>query len=144
MLKMPARGIRNHNPGNIRDTGTPWEGIAGSDGEFEIFKNPWWGIRAMAKVLLNYQRKYGLETIGDLVSRWAPSHENPTNEYAVYVADSVGVGKNVKVNLADYETMRAMVESMIEFENGSQPYTWEIDTGLILAGIEPQAEETTA
>ena len=45
------RGIRNHNPGNI-DKGADWEGLAddqSSDSRFCVFKDPVWGIRAMAR-----------------------------------------------------------------------------------------------
>lgn len=135
---MASRGIRNHNPGNLRDTAAPWEGVAGTDGAFEIFKAPWWGIRALAKTLLTYQRKYDLRTIGELIHRWAPPSENDTDSYITHVSEHVGVPRNSRIDLEDYGTLRKLVEVIIEHENGEQPYTWEIKTGLILAGVEPK------
>ena len=41
------RGIRNHNPGNIRRSQDPWQGLASAqnDPEFFIFQSAIYGIR---------------------------------------------------------------------------------------------------
>lgn len=139
------RGIRNNNPGNIRDTNIPWEGVVqtldpdGVDTEqtFEEFRRPWWGIRALAVNLRTYQQKRGCKTLRQIISRWAPGHENPTDAYAAHVSRVVGCGIDDPVNLDDYFTLQKLVVAIIEFENGRNPYTWEVCTGLILAGVEP-------
>lgn len=137
---MTAKGIRLNNPGNIRKTDITWDGEDPSNVEnvFETFKRPWWGIRALAVLLRNYQRKHGLNTVQDIIGRWAPpSDNNPTSAYADFVADHLGVAKTVNLGLEDYTVLRGFVEAIIEFENGNNPYTWEVTTGLILAGVEP-------
>lgn len=135
------RGIRNNNPGNIRESGEHWQGLNGSDGTFAIFKEPKWGVRAMATILINYQRKHNLETIQDIIYRWAPPHENATDSYADTVASHVGVDVLAKVDVLNPQIMLPMVKSMIAVENGKQPYTDDqILEGLILAGVDVKKE----
>ncbi len=66
---MTARGIRNNNPGNIRK-GDNWQGLAAeqTDEAFCVFRSAEYGIRALVKVLLNYEKKYGLNTVRKLLS----------------------------------------------------------------------------
>lgn len=51
-IKQP-RGIRNNNPGNIRRSSDPWQGLAKEqiDREFFKFKSSVYGIRALARLL---------------------------------------------------------------------------------------------
>jgi len=82
------RGIRNHNPGNIRRSADPWQGLAKdqNDDAFFQFAEPKWGIRALARVLISYQDRHGLRTVRGIVSRWAPPVENKTSSYIDHVA----------------------------------------------------------
>ena len=83
------RGIRNNNPGNIRH-GAKWQGLKENsrdlDPAFCVFKNPIYGIRALAKGLLNYKKLYGLNTVRSIISRYAPPNENQTLAYIQSVA----------------------------------------------------------
>jgi len=146
---MTARGIRNHNPGNIISTGAAWKGLAApgqmteaqrAEDRFCVFSAPWWGIRALAKLLLRYYHHHGLTTPRGIISRWAPGHENPTDAYVQYVAHCLGMGPTDHILMMDYDHLEPLVEAIIEFENGTIPYTWELPTGIILAGIEPKAK----
>ena len=134
------RGIRNHNPGNLRRSSDPWQGLASeqTDAEFFQFISQKWGIRALARTLISYQDRTGLNTIGQIIARWAPPNENDTEAYVRAVAESVGVEADHPINVHDYEVMRPLVLSIIRHENGRQPYSdAEIDAGLVLAGVEP-------
>ncbi len=144
---MTPRGIRNHNPGNILDSGIKWDGLTPpgkrtgaqvQEGKFCVFNSPWWGIRALAKVLLRYYSHHGLKTVKGMINRYAPEHENPTNNYIDAVANSMGVKPTTQL-LLTYYTLESLCGAIIEFENGSNPYTWEIATGIIMAGVEPKA-----
>jgi len=140
------RGIRNNNPGNIRDTSVPWNGLlpGGRDGEttFEVFKASWWGLRALAILLRNYSRKYGLTTVREIINRWAPpSDNNPTSDYVRYVSRKIGRDADATLDMETYDDVRPLVEAIVEFENGEDPYSWEYEAGLILAGIEPGEEQ---
>lgn len=134
------RGIRNNNPGNIRRSGDPWQGLAKdqNDAEFFTFAAPKWGIRALARVLISYQDKHGLRTVRTIISRWAPPVENKTSNYIDHVARRLGVGADDPLDVHDYRVLRGLVEAIISHENGQQPYTdAQIDAGLVLAGVEP-------
>jgi len=117
------RGIRNNNPGNIRLSPTRWRGeVDGTDSAFETFDTPENGIRAMARLLLTYQRRHGLDTVEDIIGRWAPPIENDTDSYAQAVARALDVGVRDRVNLADETTLTRIVVAIIRHENGQQPY----------------------
>lgn len=123
-MKTP-RGIRNHNPGNIDRTGDKWQGMAAdqsSDSRFVVFVAPHWGIRALAKVLLSYQRKHGLKTIRGIIDRWAPPVENNTDAYIDQVAKACGVEPDDTIDIQNKAVMRELVTSIIRHENGQQPY----------------------
>jgi hypothetical protein len=69
-MSSPSRGIRNHNPGNIDyHSGNRWKGQLGMEegcacprfARFDCAEN---GIRALAKLLLNYGGKDGLPNMG--------------------------------------------------------------------------------
>lgn len=128
-----ARGFVNNNPGNIRLSSTTWRGeVKGSDPDFVTFDLPENGIRAMAKVLLNYQVIHGLRTVEAIIARWAPPVENATDAYAADVAQRMGVAPEDRIDLADPATLSALVQAIIRHENGSQPY----DVAIINRGIE--------
>ena len=92
-MKALPRGIRNRNPGNIRRSGDRWKGLAPlqSDPAFFVFETPLWGIRAMAVILRNYQRRHGLKSLAQIVGRWAPAGENDTAGYVAAVSKAMGV-----------------------------------------------------
>lgn len=138
--KITSRGVRNNNPGNLRKTKDPWQGLAETqtDKDFFVFKNPVYGIRALTRTLIRYQDKHGLRTIRQIINRWAPSTENDTLAYVRGVAMSTGFGAEVELNMQKYEQIKAVTEAIILFENGHRPYTAaQIDKALVLAGIEP-------
>jgi hypothetical protein len=120
------RGIRNNNPGNIRRTSDKWRGLAPlqTDPEYFVFDAPVWGIRAMAKLLLNYQRNYGLTTIREIISRWAPDNENDTESYIRSVSLSMGIADDQPLMLgASKAEHAALVKAIIKHENGINPYS---------------------
>ena len=134
------RGIRNHNPGNLRRSADPWQGLAATqtDAEFFQFASAKWGIRALARTLIAYQDKVGLRNIKQMIGRWAPPVENDTGAYVRVVAAAVGIGPEEQIDVHHYAVLRPLVLAIIKHENGQQPYTdAEIDAGLVLAGVEP-------
>ena len=147
MTDLP-RGIRNHNPGNI-ERGDPWQGLAAdqsADDRFAVFESPRWGIRAIARVLITYQDRRRardgskIDTVREIIERWAPPHENDTSAYARHVRQRLGLGGEEipgEIDVHDHTVMRPLVEAIILHENGMQPYDdATIDQGLRLAGVE--------
>ena len=121
---MIPRGLRNQNPGNIRHSRTLWQGEAAvqPDPDFVTFSAPEWGLRAVAKILLTYQRN-GLDTVRKMIGRWAPPTENDTAAYVVSVAQSLGVSPDAPLDLTQPALRGGMVKAIVRHENGQQPYS---------------------
>jgi hypothetical protein len=123
-----VRGWRNKNPMNVKDSSINWDGETGEnlDTTFEEFENHSDGIRAGAKLLINYQGMYGINTVEGLISRFAPpSDNNPTNDYSAFVADAVGVEPTQVIEVKTH--LVELVKAIISFELGANPYsTWYI------------------
>lgn len=121
-----TRGERNCNPGNIdRHDNTQWQGQApdqAADGRFVVFADPHYGIRALAKVLLAYYRKHGLDTVRGIIDRWAPPSENNTGAYVNHVASILGVGIDAPIDVTDPATLETLTRAIIEHENGRCVY----------------------
>lgn len=138
------RGIRNNNPGNVKDFGVDWIGLAPRetwDGEetFCVFDMPWWGIRALARILKNYYYRRNLRTLAQIIGRYAPKGDrNDEQAYAGFVARSIGVKPDDELPAMGFTQLREIIPAIIKFENGSQPYEQgEILTGIVLEGTEP-------
>lgn len=113
------RGIRNNNPGNIEDGAfaRSLPGYAGSDGRFAIFETPEAGAQAAPRLLQSYVQR-GFDTPAKIINRWAPpSDGNPTNAYAQYVAQRVGIGINDTVTP---DQIPLVAQAISEFENGQR------------------------
>ena len=114
------RNVRNNNPGNIRKSKDAWQGKTGNDGAFVTFDTPQNGVRALTKLLYNYQKKYNLNTITGIITRWAPPSENDTASYIALVASKTGIGADEEINLKANATLtKKFVKAIIQKE-GSQ------------------------
>lgn len=137
------RGIRNHNPLNIRlNPANRWQGRVtperNTDGAFEQFDGPVWGLRAGAVLIIAHYDRRGTDTIRKLVRIWAPPSENDTEAYAAFVARESGFGADETLDFHRAEHLRPVLIAMIRMENGQQPYTdAQIDAALVRAGILP-------
>jgi hypothetical protein len=132
MTRTPL-GIRNNNPGNLRSTKQYWKGQVGEDSSgFAVFSEALWGIRAMVLQLLRYQDTYGLRSPLRIISRWAPPSENKTLTYAKYIAEGFGADLEYELDLWNPWTMEKLVNLIITYENGQNPYPQEIIQGAVL------------
>lgn len=124
---MTPRGIRNNNPGNIRH-GDKWRGLADkqTDASFCVFKAPEWGIRALVKILRNYQTKHGLKTVESIINRFAPQIENDTSSYILSVCQVLDVKPRDVIDVFEPGIMINLLKAVIRHENGIQPYSDEI------------------
>jgi hypothetical protein len=130
------RGIRNNNPGNIDfNPCNDWLGQLGLElnvakPRFARFDSAENGIRALAKLLINYGSKDGMpgvggpriDTVREIISRWAPGGENDTEAYIAAVARDVGVKPNDPLYIKAVPTLTRLVTAIIHHENGSNPY----------------------
>lgn len=129
-----SRGIRNNNPGNIRHGSSQWQGMSLQqlDNEYVTFDDPIYGIRAMAKLLKNYQSRYNLNTVAEIIGRYAPPSENITGAYVTAVSKKLGVSPDQEIDVAN--ALPQLIPAIIHHENGQQPYTVEqISKGIALA-----------
>lgn len=113
------RGIRNNNPGNIEDGpfARSLPGYAGSDGRFARFETPEAGNQAAPRLLASYVQR-GFNTPNSIINRWAPpSDNNPTQAYASYVAQRLGIGPDDVVSEAQ---IPLLAQAISEFENGQR------------------------
>ncbi|HEU6437416.1 MAG TPA: structural protein [Nitratidesulfovibrio sp.] len=112
----PPRGVRNNNPGNLRH-GSPWEGLAGeqTDSAFCTFMRDEDGLRALAKVLLKYERD-GLNTVRGILNKYAPDTENDTEGYIAHVAARIGVAPGAPISVKD--NLEPLMRAIVDHENG--------------------------
>lgn len=116
----PARGVRNHNPLNIRK-GNNWQGEDpnGSDSQFETFINDAYGFRAAFRIIHNgFKANPPRNTIRKIITRWAPPNENDTENYINVVSTRAKINPDTKLAYNDITRMVDMVKAMAYVETG--------------------------
>ena len=94
--------------------------------------SPEYGIRALAKILLNYESNYGINTVRGIVTRWATPSENDTDSYAAHLAKNLGVGLDTPINVR--AALPVLVSTIIQHENGLNPYSADtLNRGIAMA-----------
>jgi hypothetical protein len=118
------RGIKNNNPGNLVLTTIAWKGkvpnAQNTDGKFEQFTQPLWGLRAMFMDVRGDIEKDGMNTVRKLITEYAPKHENNTAAYIDFVSKKIGLGADTKIMPTNYF---GLLKAIIQMENGKQPYS---------------------
>lgn len=139
MTTEPARGVRNNNPGNIRKSDDKWQGLADeqTDPAFFVFASEVYGVRALARLLINYQDRQGLRSIERIIGRYAPSNENDTEAYIATVSARSGLARDARLDLHSHAHLRPLIEAMIWVECRHAYPAAVIDKALVLAGVEP-------
>ena len=117
-----SRGYRNNNPGNIRINRDKFQGevIPSQDKEFKQFESMAYGYRAIFKILRNYQINYKMNTIRQMISRWAPKNENDTANYISFVSERSGIPADDPIRTDNREMMIRIVAAMSKVENGQE------------------------
>lgn len=112
---------RFNNPGNLR-----WaEGYETSNtksGKFAVFPSLDEGVLAATKQLQIYAQR-GTNTVRDIVSKWAPSNENDTEEYIRHVVRSTKFNENEKLNLNDPYVLAKLISAMASKEGAGSRVT---------------------
>ena len=131
MKQTLPRGLRNNNPGNIRRSKDNWQGLRPeqTDPDFFQFTTPEWGYRALIKTLQTYRRKHGLQTIAEMIGRWAPYTENNTSGYISRVCREMQVPDSYVPDIEDKGTMCALAAAISEVENGVPAVMEDIERG---------------
>lgn len=119
-------GLKLNNPLNIKRSSASWAGKSAVQNHavFETFDSAYYGIRAAARILINYGRIHKLDTLAEIVHRWAPpDDDNDTGSYVDFVAGKLDVKPDTSLNLEDEDVLTALVKAMMHMEIGSVPYT---------------------
>ena len=129
--KQLPRGLRNCNHGNIRKNNIVYAGeiVPSQDDEFKQFVTMAYGYRAMFVVLYTYQHRYGLDTIAQMIARYAPENENHTTAYIDVVAERSGVPANGHITATNGDVMIPIVAAMSCVEIGEEPKMHEVEEG---------------
>ncbi|ECE2151950.1 hypothetical protein B8W18_06715 [Salmonella enterica] len=131
-----VRGVRNNNPGNLVASNQGWDGELTSDGKFSRFDTPEHGIRALAKNMRTYQNRHDLNTVSQMISKFAPPEDhNDTATYIKAVSGMMGVDPEQHIDTSDAGTLTKLVNSIITVENGSNPYTSQQISDCVLAAM---------
>lgn len=132
------RGLRNNNPGNIRNNSDRFnfEIRPSTDPSFKQFYTMYYGYRAMFVILRNYKKMYGLDTIRKMITRWAPPKENDTAAYIAEVSRASGIPADDPVNIDDREQMIRIVAAMSKVENGRPAVMSDVIKGFELLTIQ--------
>lgn len=126
------RGLRNNNPGNIRQNSDNFLGEIkpSADSAFKQFESIEYGYRAMFVTLNAYQKRYGLSTIRAMISRWAPAKDNnDTEAYIRAVSSESGVPENSRITSTNKDVMVPIVAAMSRVENGVEANITEVQRG---------------
>ncbi|HAU29793.1 MAG TPA: structural protein [Rhodospirillaceae bacterium] len=124
-MTMP-RGIRNNNPGNLRRSRDVWKGLSKeqADPEFCQFITAHDGLRALAIVLLNYQKRHKLGTVRKILTRFAPASENNLSAYIDSVCTRLGKWPDDQIDLmGNRQWLADLMSAIVRHENGIQPYS---------------------
>lgn len=126
-----SRGTANCNPGNIRRARVCYKGEVhpSRDPAFKQFESMVWGYRAIFVLLHTYQMRYGLDTVEQMIGRWAPPTENHTEIYIRTVAGEVGVESNEPIDTFDRSAMIRMAAAISRVENGTTANREEVAQG---------------
>lgn len=110
------RGIRNNNPGNLKISGSAWQGkipvSQNTDGTFEQFQSFAYGTRALIKLLKNYIAG-GHNTIEKIIIRYDLGNPN----YITFVSTKTGIPPTQTVTDTK-STLKAICKAIVQFENG--------------------------
>lgn len=148
MTKKLPRGIRNNNPGNVERGRDRWLGMSSdqsSDSRFLVFDTPEAGIRALMRILINYQERHGIKTMREAINRWAPPAENNSSAYVQHVSRLTGFDPDEPLDFLDREINVALARAIVRHENGEPTvygrrewYSEDVfERAAVMAGFEP-------
>ena len=130
------KGIRNNNPGNLRDYGINWLGLAEHvpDNGMCIFIDMKYGIRAFLECYHADVTKHGIATVQQYTTKYAPPSENNTSNYIGFICSHTGLNPDSPLP-TDTDTVVKLFQAQIGMEDGtasSMVSMDDIQTGVAL------------
>ncbi|CAI1594028.1 lytic transglycosylase [Serratia fonticola] len=128
------RGIRNNNPGNLNYVGQNGAQLEDhATPRFAKFKTAFDGFTALGKQIKAYytgtSKAAGyqkLQSVEDIISRFAPPKENNTQKYIDKLSKMMGVGRGETLNIHDPQVLAMLMNGITQIENGKNPYAPEM------------------
>lgn len=124
--------VRLNNPGNIRIGSAAWQGLMprsqmtpeqAAEKRFCVFVSPVMGFRALARLLINYNRLYGIDTLRAAISRFAPENENDTEAYLRAVCDYTKCGPDTHFGFKAAPNLQVLCKAISIHEAGGWFFT---------------------
>lgn len=108
-----------NNPANIRYSSlSNWLSQSKPINGFCTFTAPEYGIRALMYILHTYYFKYHCESVGEVISRYAPPTENCTDRYITFVCQRMFMKSTDKFSWnVNYVTI--LVKAICIYESNS-------------------------
>lgn len=134
------RGLRLNNPGNIEKTKPGrdrWQGeIDSPDARFARFATMADGIRALGKLLLNYNRLYGIDTVRNIVNRYSDQAESPDRNagYIKHVAGLLKLAPDQRFNVS--ARLGELVAAMSKHEQGTAAFLAAVRSSDLTTGVQ--------
>lgn len=133
--KRPSRAERNNNPGNLEYRGQAGAVPEAGSGRFAKFESPTEGVAALAKQLQLYGQR-GLDTINEIINKYAPAGENNTKAYIDNLTRRLGVAPDEELDLSNPQLLSDLIKGISRYESGSDFLRDEdVMTGISRAGV---------
>lgn len=124
------RGIRNNNPGNLNYVGQNGATLEDhATPRFARFNSAFEGFAALGKQIKAYYNGTSkaagyqkLQSVEDIISRFAPASENNTQAYINKLSKMLGVGRGDSLNIQDPQVLATLMNGITQIENGKNPY----------------------
>ncbi|PYA62730.1 lytic transglycosylase [Serratia marcescens] len=128
------RGIRNNNPGNLNYVGQNGATLEDhATPRFARFNSAFEGFAALGKQIKAYYNGMSkaagyqkLQSVEDIISRFAPASENNTQAYINKLSKMLGVGRGDSLNIQDPQVLATLMNGITQIENGKNPYAPEM------------------
>lgn len=128
------RGIRNNNPGNLNYVGQNGATLEDhATPRFARFNSAFEGFAALGKQIKAYYNGTSkaagyqkLQSVEDIISRFAPASENNTQAYINKLSKMLGVGRGDSLNIQDPQVLATLMNGITQIENGKNPYAPEM------------------
>ncbi|UAN57991.1 lytic transglycosylase [Serratia sp. JSRIV004] len=145
------RGIRNNNPGNLNFVGQSGATLeTHATPRFARFESAFEGFTALGKQIKAYytgtSKAAGyqkLQSVEDIISRFAPPKENNTQKYIDKLSKMMGVGRGETLNIHDPQVLAMLMNGITQIENGKNPYAPEMVLKAAQATVTPGVSQTT-
>ncbi|WP_337049771.1 hypothetical protein [Serratia fonticola] len=120
--KKDSFGLRNNNPGNLREAPNTSGNSYTKNGVFAKFKTPEEGLAALSRQLMLYADR-NKNTLNDILPIFAPKKENNTQAYIDDVSKKTGLSPTAPLDLHSPDVLERLMPAIINHENGVQPFT---------------------